>query len=46
MADWVLGRFSEEDQKRMEEAVQNAVSAVELMVNGKIQEAMNLYNGK
>ena len=46
LADWVLGRFSEEDQKRMEEAVQNAVSAVELMVNGKIQEAMNLYNGK
>ncbi len=46
LADWVLGRFSEEDQNRMEEAVQNAVSAVELMVNGKIQEAMNLYNGK
>ena len=46
LADWVLGRFSQEDQKRMEDAVQNAVSAVELMVNGKIQEAMNLYNGK
>lgn len=42
----MLGKFSEEDLKRMKEAAQDAAAAVELMVNGKIQEAMNLFNGK
>lgn len=46
LADWVLGKFSEEDLKHMKEAAQDAAAAVDLMVNGKIQEAMNLFNGK
>lgn len=45
LADWVLGRFSPEDMKKMREASEKAACAVELLVNGKLQEAMNLYNG-
>ena len=46
LADYVLGRFSAEDRKLVEEAVANAADAVRLMVQGKTDEAMNLYNRK
>lgn len=46
LADWVLSRFSEEDRKLFDEAVEHAASAVELMVQGKAAEAMNQYNNK
>lgn len=46
LADYVLGRFSEEDRKLVEEAFANAADAVRLMVQGKTDEAMNLYNRK
>lgn len=45
LADWVLGHFSPDDMKKMEESAQNAAAAVELILNGKTQEAMNRYNG-
>ena len=44
LADWVLGRFSDEDQKEIDKVCDNACKAVELMVQGKISDAMNLYN--
>ena len=44
LADHVLGTFSKEDAKVMNEAILNAVDAVELIVSGKTDEAMNRYN--
>lgn len=46
LADYVLGRFSAEDRKLVEEAFANAADAVRLMVQGKTDDAMNLYNRK
>ena len=46
LAGYVLGRFSAEDRKLVEEAFANAADAVRLMVQGKTDEAMNLYNRK
>jgi PTH1 family peptidyl-tRNA hydrolase len=46
LADWVLSRFSPDDEKKFQEAVAHANDAVTLMVRDKAAEAMNLYNGK
>ena len=46
LADYVLGRFSAEDRKLVEEAFAKAADGVRLMVQGKTDEAMNLYNRK
>ena len=46
LADYVLGHFSKEDQKLMDEAFKEAGAAVvEIMVGG-IDSAMNKFNGK
>ncbi len=42
----VLGRFSKAERALVEEAIDNAVKALALMVEGNIDEAMNLYNRK
>lgn len=44
LADWVLGHFSEEDKEKMDKAAENACEALELMVSGKTDEAMNKFN--
>lgn len=44
LADWVLGRFSDEDKEKMDKAAENACEALELMVIGKTDEAMNKFN--
>lgn len=44
LADWVLGHFKAEDKDKLEQCFDNAVSALELMVNGKVDAAMNKYN--
>ena len=44
LADWVLGHFKKEDGEKLEQCFDNAVSCLELMVNGKIDEAMCKYN--
>lgn len=44
LADWVLGHFKKEDGEKLEQCFNNAVAALELMVAGKIDEAMNKFN--
>ena len=44
LADWVLGKFSEEDRKKLDEVFRNAAEAAELIVAGKTSEAMNKFN--
>lgn len=44
LADWVLGKFPESDQEAMQQAFEQAGKAAELIVNGKIEEAMSQYS--
>ena len=44
LADWVLGHFKKEQSEALETAMDNAVSSIELMVGGKMNEAMNKFN--
>lgn len=44
LADWVLGHFMKEDGEKLEQCFDNAVTALELMVDGKIDQAMNKFN--
>ena len=44
LADYVLSRPTGEDEKRISEAMDRAADAVELIVTGRMSEAMNLYN--
>ncbi len=44
LADWVLSKFSEEDKKALEPALENAVDSLKYIVDGNIDKAMNLYN--
>lgn len=46
LADYVLGHFSRAEREQMEEGYDRAVKAIELMVNGQVDEAMNEYNKK
>lgn len=46
LADYVLGRFTAEDRKKVEEAMEQVADAVSLMVQERTDEAMNLYNKK
>lgn len=44
LADWVLARFPKESEEDLKQALENALSAVELIVAGETDKAMNLYN--
>lgn len=44
LADWVLSMFPKEDGEKLTNVMNNAVSAIELMVQGKTNDAMNKYN--
>ena len=44
LADWVLGHFKKEQAEALETAMDIAVSSIELMVGGKMNEAMNKFN--
>lgn len=46
LADFVLGRFTEQERKNLEDALQRAAEAVGYMVNGEVAKAMNEYNKK
>ena len=44
LADWVLSCFSKDEIKLMHESTDKAASAVELILNGETDKAMNLFN--
>ena len=44
LADWVLGKFNEDQQKAFDGRSDDICSAVELIVKGEIGEAMNKFN--
>ena len=45
MADWVLGRFSKEDRKAIDAAIDRALDAMECLFTQGIEKAMSRYNG-
>lgn len=44
LADWVLSRFTKEEGKLLEEAIDKAAQALELMIQDNTEEAMNRFN--
>lgn len=46
LADHVLGHFDTEDRKKVEEAILDAVTAAEMILQGEVDQAMNDFNGK
>ena len=44
LADWVLSRFSAEELKQLEAVAKNIGDAVELIVSGQPDKAMNRFN--
>ena len=45
MADWVLGKFQGEDKKIIDQAVEKAADAVELLLRQGVDKAMSRFNG-
>ena len=46
MVSHVLGRMPQEDRKLAEASFDRAISAILLILDGQVEKAMNLYNGK
>lgn len=46
LADYVLGHFSADERKIMDESIKFAGEAVCLMINDQAEKAMNIYNTK
>lgn len=46
LADYVLGHFSREEREMMKEGYQKAAEAVEMILAGELDEAMNVFNRK
>lgn len=44
LADWVLSTFTQDEMKLMDEAFDKAVKAIEMIVDGNIDNAMNSFN--
>ena len=44
LAAWVLSRFKPEELQALQQALPNAAKAVELIVQGEIDQAMNRFN--
>ncbi len=44
LADWVLGKFPEAEMEQMQQAFEQVAEAAELIVAGKIEEAMSKYS--
>ena len=44
LADWVLGKFTPEQQKDFDSTLDEVCAAAELMVGDDISQAMNLFN--
>lgn len=46
LADYVLGHFSKAEKEHMEEGYKHVIEAVELILQGEIDTAMNQFNKK
>ncbi|MBQ2626175.1 MAG: aminoacyl-tRNA hydrolase [Eubacterium sp.] len=46
LADYVLGHFSKEDRKVVDEVIKDAADAVEMIISEGVDEAMNRYNSR
>lgn len=46
LADYVLGRFSKDERMIVDQAIERAAEAVEVIVRDGVDEAMNKYNRK
>jgi len=46
LADYVLSRFSKEERSEMEEGYKKAVQAIEMILRGEMDTAMNEFNRK
>ncbi|MBP3604715.1 MAG: aminoacyl-tRNA hydrolase [Lachnospiraceae bacterium] len=46
LADYVLGHFTKEESKVLDESINNATLAIETIISEDIDKAMNLYNTK
>lgn len=44
LAKWVLSKFSKSEQVSLDSALKAAANSIELIVSGKIDEAMNKFN--
>ena len=44
LADWVLPRFTNDEMKTLKTVSENVTSAVELLLSGAPDKAMNRYN--
>lgn len=44
LEDFVLGEFTPEEMQLIQPAIEKACDAIELIVQGEIEKAMNLYN--
>ena len=44
LADWVLSSFKKDEEKQMQQAFENSIQAIELIVDGNIDKAMNNFN--
>lgn len=44
LADWVLSTFKRDEYELIQEALDKATASIELMVGGKMNDAMNKYN--
>lgn len=44
LADWVISKFSGSEIKSLEKTFENALGAVKLIMDGKLEDAMSLYN--
>ena len=46
LADYVLGHFSKSEKEQMEDGYKNAIEAIEMILQGEIDTAMNQFNKK
>ena len=46
MINWVLGKFREEEQKDLKNAVKNSAKAAYYSIDHSFMDTMNLYNKK
>ena len=46
LAEYVLGHFPDEDRKKVNDAIEDAIGAVSMILRGETDQAMNCYNAK